>query len=123
MLKLAKSTNTEKEADSELAAGDSTRTFLCQSDYFVIRLSGTFETRTLTLYNSIDGTNWFTYYTDDATGTPAAQAFTATHVPSATAAYSKLVFGAGQLFRFTVESSGAGTADIDVQIAGDVHIR
>lgn len=122
MLKLAKSTNTEKEADSELAATESTRSFLCQSTYFVMRLTGTFETRTLTLQNSGDNTNWFTYYADDSTGTPAAQQFTATHVPSTSAAYSKLVFGSGQYFRFTVESSGAGTADIDVQIAGDVHI-
>lgn len=108
---------------SAMGAGATTdKQWACNHGYFGVILTGTFETTTLTIEASKDnGVNWFTYYADAADGTPNAQQFTVTHVPSSSALYERLIVGYGLRFRGTTNSTGT-TPSINVEIVGEnVH--
>lgn len=87
--------------------------------HFNLNLYGSFETSTLTVEASPNaGATWYTYVAYDATGTPAAQQFTVTHVPNATSLFSVVVFGHGLRFRATTNSTGT-TPSINVDLVGE----
>lgn len=56
-----------------------------------------------------DGT-FVSYVADDATGTPTAQAFSATQVSASTNGYQRSYLGGGVYFKFVDDGNGSGTA-------------
>lgn len=102
---------------NDMAAGATSDVFTCNEAYCAIHTTGSYETSTLTIEASPDGTNWFTVYTDDPTGTPAAMQFTVTQVPSTSAMYSKLFVAHGLKVRAKTNSTGT-TPSIDVYATG-----
>jgi hypothetical protein len=94
-------------ATQVLGAGATSQTFYAADGAFTITFGGTFETSTATLTccNRKDGT-FKTLVVDDATGTPASQTFTVTHVTDATEFYSRLYALPGLYFKVTTNSTG-----------------
>lgn len=110
MLKLAKAGN-EKDTDTELGNGQTTRSFTVNHGIAVFSLVGNFSAQTVTLQMSPGGMNgnFATYVAKDTSGVPASATYTDD--------CSDCVYGHGQTFRFVC--SAGGSPDIDIFVSGD----
>lgn len=105
--------------EDTLVAGDSTDVWgVAGTGEFTLIIGGSFETTTLTLQCATKESGTFTtLYLDDGAGTPTAQTFTVTQVPSSAATYVRLYVLPGLWFKATTNSTGT-TPAITVAVSG-----
>lgn len=103
-----------------LGASASSQKFYSNGGVMHVYLSGDASTNTLSLKacRTKDGT-YDTYYVDDVTGTPEAQAFTVTDVP-ASSMYHRCYLEHGMYFQFS--TNGTGTPSWEIEVNGP-HVQ
>lgn len=106
---------------SALAASGQSDPFSVNEKWAVLAFTGSLSSTTFNVECSPDdGANWFTYYTNDAAGAPAALSVTATQVPATTALWSCVVIGHGLKYRIKGDSTGSGTL---TAYANGTHVK
>lgn len=106
-----------KQFANNMTALEHSQEIVCKERWAVISVTGTLDTETLTVQASPDGgNNWFTYRSDDPTGTPEAAVIAAADVSSGI--FTRIFVAGDQRLRLLMSNNAGSPSSVDCYCGG-----
>jgi hypothetical protein len=102
---------------TSLTAGQHSQEIVCQGKWAVLSFSGTLDTETLTVQVSPNGGGtWFTYRSDDPSGTPESAVVVAADVSSGL--FTRIFVASDQRLRVLMSTNGGTISGVNCYFGG-----